>query len=243
MLYEVESQESALVWFVRGALAVISIPALILMTAFIGFAGLARESGFDIYQTIFMSTMVWALPSLVVFAGSVAANASFLTIFIAVALSAVRLLPMTISLIPLIREQGKTKRWQLLIVSHFVAVTAWVFAMYSLPHLPRPARIPYFLGFAITLKTCVITVCAIAFFIAGFVPPLIAAGLFLLTPIYFMLALWSAGRQNLDKLALIFGLIIGTAVYPFFPEFDLLISGLVGGTLAFLITKFKKRAM
>ena len=241
MQYEVESQHSALVWFGRGALAVISIPALILMTAFSGFAGLARESGFDIFQTIFMSFMVWALPSLVVLAGSLVANASLLTIFIAVALSAVRLLPMTISLIPLVREQGKTQRWKLLIVSHFVAVTAWVFAMYQLPHLPRTARIPYFLGFAITLKSCVLIVCGVAFYVAGYLPPLAVAGLFLLTPIYFMLSLWNAGRQILDKLSLLLGLIIGPIVYSFLPEFDLLISGLVGGTLAYLVTRYMKR--
>ena len=240
MKYEVESQENSIVWFGRGALAVISIPALILMTAFVGFAGLARESGFDIYQTIFMSSLVWALPSLVVLAGSMVANASLLTIFIAVTLSAVRLLPMTISLIPLLREQGKTERWKLLFASHFVAVTAWVFAMYSLPHIPRTARISYFLGFAITLKICAVTVCAIAFFVTGFVPPIVVAGLFLLTPIYFLLALWNAGKQNLDKLALVLGLIIGPVVYLYTPEFDLLISGLVGGTMAYLIMRIKK---
>ena len=69
------------------------------------------------------------------------------------------------------------------------------------------------------------TACAIAFFVSGLVPPMVVAGLFLLTPIYFMLALWSAGKQNLDKLAMILGLLIGPVIYPFIPEFDLLISG------------------
>ncbi|MEP3277096.1 MAG: AzlC family ABC transporter permease [Stappiaceae bacterium] len=240
---ELPEEQSGLRWFGKGARAVVSIPALILAAAFIGFAGLARQSGIDFPQTVFMAGMVWALPSLVVLVGSITSGASLLTTTIAVGLSAVRLLPMTIALIPVLRQPGKTKQWQLLLVSHFVAVTAWVFAMQKLPELPRHGRLPYFLGFAVTLNVCVLCTCAAAYVLIDEIPPLAAGALFFLTPVYFLLSLWSAAQVSADKFAMVFGLIAGPVFYIYLPGPDLLLTGLVGGSAAYITARFFKRAL
>ena len=44
-----------------GARSMISIPAMILTAAFVGYAGLARESGLSLSETLMMAGMVWAL--------------------------------------------------------------------------------------------------------------------------------------------------------------------------------------
>ncbi len=235
------SRKSTFAWFLKGARGVVSIPALILTAAFVGFAGLARQSGIDFPQTMFMAALVWALPSLVVLVGSMVSGASLLTAMIAVGLSAVRLLPMTIALMPVLRDEGRTRRWQLLLASHFVAVTAWVFAMQKLPELPRSGRLPYFLGFAITLNICVLVTSAVSYLLVERIPPLAAGALFFLTPIYFLLSLWTAARVSSDKLAMIIGLIAGPVFYLYLPGPDLLMTGLIGGTAAYFIARIFRR--
>ena len=56
------------------------------------------------------------------------AGASLPAAFLTVALSSIRLMPMVAALIPEIRTE-KTPTWLLLLLSHFIAITAYVFTM------------------------------------------------------------------------------------------------------------------
>ncbi|MCB1492723.1 MAG: AzlC family ABC transporter permease [Rhodobiaceae bacterium] len=219
-------------WFLRGLAGIVSAPALILMASFVGFGGLVRESGWSAGEAAMMTGMVWALPSQVVFVGSVAAGASLGATIIAVALSAVRLLPMTVALMPVLRDP-KRSVVAYLPASHFIAITAWVVAMLRLPGIPREHRLAFFSGFGLALTSCNIGVTVLSHQLAGTVPPSIAAGLFFLTPIYFLVSLWSAARMRCDYLALLVGLALGPVFHRISPEFDILWVGILGGTLAY----------
>lgn len=218
-------------WFLRGARHILSIPALVLIAAMVGFTALARDAGFPLFQIIFLTLTVWALPSQVVFIGMVGSGGSLPAVGLAVALSAMRFLPMTMAWTPVVRGPG-TSRLMLFLLSSFVAVTAWVFAMARLPRLPRPARAPYFAGFG-TALTCT-TACAMAlsYQLIGDLPAFAAAALVFLTPVYFLLALWGSARVRADRVALIAGLGLGPVCTLLVPEADILIAGIVGGTLA-----------
>lgn len=229
------------VWFGRGARAAFSLPALILMAAFVGYAGLARGSGLTLAETLVMAGLVWALPSIVVLTGAIASGLGIIPAAIAVALASVRLMPMTMAMMPMVKVPGKTKTWQLLYISHFVAVTAWVFAMHNLPKMPREGRLPFFAGFSTTLTSAVTTVTGIAYLLVDEMPTVIAGGLFLVTPIYFVCSLWGAARLSSDKVAMIFGLISGPFFYLYLPGLDLLWTGLFAGTLAYVVTRVKRR--
>ncbi len=61
----------------------------------------------------------------------------------------------------------------------------------------------------------------------------IAAGLVMLTPVYFMFSMYQASRTGGDRAALLLGLILGPLFYYLFPGADLLLTGIVGGTVAF----------
>lgn len=228
-------------WFRQGAIGVFCLPTLILMMAFVGFTSLAREVGLTLIEVLLMTLLMWALPSIVVLTGAMSAGAGLIPAAIAVALSAVRLMPMTVALIPVLRDGKRTNLWQLLLVSHFVAVTAWVFAMRNLPELPRAARLPFFAGFGLAVHTIVLCSTAISFMVLPAIPGPIAAGLVLLTPVYFMFSMYQASRTGGDKLALILGLILGPVFYYYFPGADLLLTGFVGGTVAFVIWLFATR--
>lgn len=231
----------ARIWVLRGVRAAVSIPALILAAAFVGYAGLARESGFTLGETLAMAGLVWALPSVVVLTGAITAGMGLLPAAIAVALASVRLMPMTMALMPILRVDGKTRRWQLLIASHFVAVTAWVWAMRHLQDHPREARLPFFLGFGASLTLFVFVMTGIAYLLVEGMPALPSAALFLLTPVYFLCSLWGAARISADKAAMAAGLLLGPLFYMLLPGLDLLWTGLVGGTLAYLGTRIARR--
>lgn len=236
-----EDEQPARVWFFRGARAAISIPAFILTAAFVGYTGLAHESGITLGQTLAMTGLVWALPSIVVLTGAINSGMGIVPTAIAVALASVRLMPMSMALAPMLKVEGKTRRWSLLIASHFVAVTAWVYAMRNLPDFPRYGRLPFFLGFASTVSTFVFFMTGIAYLLVEQLPPIIAGSLVLLTPIYFACSLWGAARMVADKLALLVGLVLGPVFFLTFPGLDLLWTGLAGGTGAYLVDRIARR--
>lgn len=227
----------------RGARAAISIPAFILTAAFVGYAGLARETGLTIYETLALTGFVWALPSIVVLTGALSSGMGLIPAGIAVALASVRLMPMTMALMPLIKVEGKTKNWQLLVASHFVAVTAWVFAMKNLPDLPREGRLPFFVGFGAGVSSFVFCMTGVSYLLVENLPEVVAGALFLLTPVYFLCSLWGASRLNADRAAMITGLVLGPMFFIYLPGLDLLWTGLAGGTLAYIGTRIARRGL
>ena len=60
-----------------------------------------------------------------------------------------------------------------------------------------------------------------------------AAGLFLLTPMYFLTSLWGSAREQAAHIAMVLGLVLGPLLHLFAPGFDLLGAGLIGGGLAY----------
>lgn len=230
-------------WFLLGMRASISIPALILTAAFVGFAGLARETGLSLGETLAMTGLIWALPSIVVLTGALTSGMGLVPAAIAVALASVRLMPMTMALMPMVKVPGKTRTWHLLIASHFVAVTAWVFAMRTLPELPRAARLPYFSGFGSGVTSFVFCMTGIAYMAVERLPDVVAGALVLVTPVYFLCSLWGAARLNVDKAAMVVGLVLGPVVYLYLPGLDLLWTGLIGGTAAFFGMKIYRKGL
>jgi hypothetical protein len=76
---------------------------------------------------------------------------------IAVTVSAIRLFPMVVSVLPLMRTP-QTKRRHLVLATHFIAVTLWVECYRLLPKVPRERRIAFTHGLGCGL----LTVCMVA---------------------------------------------------------------------------------
>lgn len=224
---------TALLWLSRGVRRVLSLPALILMSAFVGFAGFARESGVELTHAVFMTAAIWALPAQVVLIAAIKAGTTIVPTFVAVTLSSVRLMPMITTLVPQLRSE-KTRTLTLLFLSHFVAVTSWVMANQFIETVPRRFRTVYFGGFAVTLTIINSLIVAIVYAFAPAIPPTVLGALFFLTPIYFLTSLWATARDRVIKLAMVAGLALGPVFYTITPEFDLLLAGVVGGIAAFL---------
>ena len=236
-----EPSLSSFGWYLRGMRHLLSIPALVLSMSFMGFGGFARESGVDVVHAMFMTISIWALPSKVVLIGGIVSGAGLVAIATAVTLASVRMMPMLVAFIPIVRGKKNTPAWQLYGIAHVTAITSWVFGMSRLPSLPRNGRMPFFAGFAISLTLINVGITAIGYGIAGIVPPVMAAALFLMTPLYFMLTLPSAARLLSDRLALVFGFVLGPVFALFLPGMDLVWTGIVGGVLAYGAGYWRRR--
>ncbi|MGX1308287.1 putative branched-subunit amino acid permease [Amorphus suaedae] len=231
---------SAMRWFLKGVTKLVSVPAAVLMTAQVGFAALARDAGFSLGETVMIAISVWALPAQVVYVGSLKAGAGWFATILAVSLSSMRFLPMLMAWTPVVRAERTRRRW-LFLMSHFVAVTSWVFTMAEMPSTPRANRLAYFTGFAVALVSVNVAAVAIAYVAVGHMPGWLSAALLLLTPLYFLLALAGAGRVREDHLAMGFGLVLGPLLHHLGVGLDLLWTGLVGGTLAYVLGRWKRR--
>jgi predicted branched-subunit amino acid permease len=226
----------------RGVRDALALPAWVVGLSLFAVGSLAGESGFPAGAAVLSTLLIWAGPAQVIFFGGIASGAALPGIALAVGLSSIRLLPMTISMLPMLRERAKGAPLQIL-VAHYVTVTVWVEALRRLPALPPEERLPYYLGFAnACLGTCAVTT-YLGYALVGALPLPLAAGLLFLTPTFFTLSLTAGARGASDWLAIGSGFALAplsTALVG--KDIDLLLTGLVGGTAAYFLGKLQRGA-
>jgi len=220
--------------FGRGLLLAFSVPAAVLFGSALGFGALARDGGLSLAQAAFITASMQALPNQVVLIDQLARNETVLAAALAVAVTAVRLLPMTVTLVPLLGGRDRRPMLALLAV-HFVAVTNWVEARRRLPSTALQARLPRYLGFGVATTAVALTGTVAGHIAAGHVPTVVAAALLLMTPLYFLLSLLATSQSRVDLVAIAMGCGLAPLLHVVAPGFDLLATGLIGGTLAFLL--------
>ena len=231
---------SAVYWTLKGTKGILSPPALILTSAFVGFAGLCRDAGLTWLQSSFMTAAVWALPSKIILVGAITAGTSLPAAAFAITLSALRMMPMVVALMPEI-QGPRTRLATRLFLSHFVAVTAWVFTMERISEVPRERRTAFFGGFAVTLTVVNTLVVALVLNLMGQLPALATGALAFLTPVYFFNSLFGSAKETAGRLALFAGMAALPPAHWLAPRFDLLVAGIGGGVLAFLAGRLADR--
>ena len=221
----------------RGARGTPFLPAIILFGTFVGFGALTSETGLTWLDTIFMSIFIFALPAQVALVDQMARGASIFTAALAVTATAMRLLPMTVALLPMIRDR-RVPKWMEFAVAYFVAVTMWVEAMRRVPGVPRHLRAAYVLGITAWLVAFSSAGGLLGFFLAARVPAVIAATLLFLTPIHFVLSMLSTARSTATVMPIVLGLLLGPLFHVIVPGLDLFLTGLIGGSISFLLASF-----
>ncbi len=221
-------------WGLGRALA---LPAWIVGFSLLGVGSLARDAGHPLGAAVLSTILIWAAPAQLILYGTLASGGLLVAAALAVALSAIRLLPMTLSIWPYLRRPGQPLALQLL-MAHLVAATTWIDATRHLPGMEPDRRVPYFLGFASGCMAVSAAMTAIGFLLVGALPGPLAAGLLCLTPLYFMISLAGSARGATGWLALTLGVVLVPVAQAIVGrDFDLLATGLVGGTAAFLLRR------
>jgi len=224
----------------HGSTIALRVPGAVLSVSSMGYGALARDSGLDLGLTIFINATLFALPAQVVLVDQIARGAALSGAAFAVALTALRLLPMAVSLMPLLRN-GDRLPWYGVPATHFVAISTWVEAFTRLPKLPPQKRLTYFVGMGLGMLCATLAGTTMGYVLSSTVPPTIGAALLLMSPTFFLLSQIGTAKLSADWAAVIIGCALGPVLFYVVPGLDLLLSGLIGGTIAFIIYKRRQR--
>ena len=216
-----------------------TILSLVLFVTYIGIGALAHDTHFSLAWALMSTLLVWAGPAQIILISTLASGATMVQSAIAVTVSAIRLFPMVVAVLPLMRTP-ETERRQLVLVAHFTAVTLWVECYRFLPHVPRERRIAFVHGLGCGLVSIGLIATVIGYELAANLTPTFSSAILLLTPLSF---LFSTAR-NSKELADVLALGLGLAFYPIATlvnsGLDILLSGVVAGTIAFGVHKWRE---
>ena len=228
--------------FVQGLLASFqSVFMFVLVGTYVGIGALAHDYGFSLAWVLVSTTLMWAGPAQVILISALGTGAALFEIGLAVCLSAVRFLPMVVSLLPLVRGP-ETRSRDLLLPAHFTAASMWVESIRLLPPLPRERRIVFANGLGLGFMLSGHVGSIAGFYLAASLPVLLTAALLFLTPMSFLVSTARNSSTLANQLALGFGLIVGPVLSYFQIGLDLMWTGIIAGTAAYAAHRLREAA-
>lgn len=226
-------------WGLRATAA--TILSVVLFVTFIGIGALAHDTHFSMAWAILSTVLVWAGPAQIILVSTLGSGQTIIQSAIAVTMSAIRLFPMVVAVMPLLRTP-ETKRRQLILVAHFTAVTLWVECYRFLPHVPREHRIAFVHGLGTGLISVGLVATIIGYLLAANLSQTFGAAVLLLTPLAFLFSTARNSKELADILALGLGLVLYPVAALINSGVDILVSGVVAGTIAFGVHKWREQS-
>ncbi|HEY2758502.1 MAG TPA: AzlC family ABC transporter permease [Pseudolabrys sp.] len=212
--------------------ALLSVFSIVLAGTYLGLGALAHDFGFTEWWFALSTVLVWAAPAQVILLSSLGTGTTVVQSAVAVTLSAIRLLPMLVALLPLLRRKG-TRFRDLLLPTHFTAISMWVESLRLLPGIAPEFRIAFCNGLGVGYMGTALVFGFLGYFLAAGLPPLLAATLLFLTPMSFLMSTARNARMLIDRAAFGLGLVIGPVLVWYHVELDLMWTGVIGGALAY----------
>ena len=218
-----------------------TVLSLVLFATYLGIGALAHDSHFSLAWALAGTVLVWAGPAQIILISTLASGATMVQAAIAVTVTAIRLFPMVVSVIPMMRT-SQTKRRHLVLAAHLIAVTLWVECLRLLPQVPRERRVAFTNGLGGGLRLIGLAATTLGYGLAANLSPLLAAAILLLTPLAFLLSTARNSRELSDILALALGLALYPLASMLHTGVDILISGVSAGTIAYGVHWWRERA-
>ncbi len=221
--------------FIGGAKDGLGMPVFVIGASMVGFGSLARDSGLGLGLSVVSTITVWGLPGQVAFAELFAVGAPVLAIMLASSMANLRFLPMSLSMMPLFRDDRAAWRWRYLLVA-MMSVNTWALTVVRGPSLPADRRVPYFIGLSAACMTAGVAGTALGYHLAATLPSSITVSLIFLNPVYFVF-LFAGVRHRKFVLALIIGAVLGPLVHRVSPDWGLVFCGVIAGTAAYWLDR------
>jgi predicted branched-subunit amino acid permease len=218
-----------------------SVFAMVMAGTYVGIGALAHDAGFSPLWLTLSTVVVWAGPAQVILVSALGSGANLFEVAVAVTLSAMRLLPMVVALLPLLRRPGRGVG-ELLLPTHFTSVSMWVESLRLLPSMAREHRIAFCNGLSIGFMAVASVFGLVGYYLAAGLPTLLAGMLLFLTPLSFLISTARNARAMIDRLALALGLMIGPALVYFQVGLDIMWTGVVAGTIAYAVHRLRGAA-
>jgi len=220
--------------FWSGIRDALGAPVLVLFAGMVGFGAMGRTQGFDVWMTGLTSLLMFALPGQVVMLEMFISGASLLAIGFAVTLTSTRFITMVVTLFPQFHRRDRNP-WLYLWV-HLLAMTAWAVSMREFPSIVPKHRLNYFIGLALPCWIIAPLGTVLGFFVAGWVPPAVTLGLVFINPLFFLLTFTDV-KPWANRMAIGLGCVLGPVFFIWDADSSLLTTGLVAGTLAYVIDR------
>ena len=207
-----------------------------LIAGYLGFGALAAAHDIPLAVAVATTAVLWSLPAQIVFVEMHSLGAPLAALVIAVMLSSARFLPMTLILMPEMRDP-RHRPWKYYLAAQLLSLSGWTMAMARFPEMPRERRLGWFYGFTLVLMMVCAASTAAGYLGADRVPPLARLALVFMVPMYYLLILTGAVRERSAALGLACGAVAGPLAYLATPEWSVPLAGLAGGSAAYLILK------
>jgi len=218
--------------FKKGCRTALGIPGISLAASFFALGALFKNSGLNAMQS-FLSTLIgFALPGQLVMAETLIVNGTLLNILIAVFLTNARLYPMTVNLVPVIRQKNRP-RWHYYFLAHFIAVTSWVYMLSNYNKISKENRFSFFLGLGVTLWVLSTIATVIGFYTAGIISKKVFVAIIFLNPIYFMCMIVSVLNKLHIILTVFLSIILAPILFLVTPDWSVLLAGVISGIISY----------
>lgn len=224
----------------EGARHAFGIPCMVLAAGYVGFGALAAANGLSLTGTMIATMFIWALPGQLILVEMHTLGAPFFAVVLTVVLSGARFLPMTIVLMPLLRE-ARGRPFHYYLAAQLIAMTGWSWAMARFPAMPAERRLGYFFGFTLSLLFAASAATALGFLGGDLLPPMARLALVFMSPMYFLLLLTGSASDALARLAIGCGAIAGPVAHLVNPQWSVLAGGLIGGSVGFFLHRLLLR--
>ena len=220
--------------FWRGICDALGAPVLVLFAGMVGFGAMGRTHGFDAWMTGLTSLLMFALPGQVVMMEMFISGSSLLAIGFAVTLTSTRFVTMVVTLFPQLHRRDRNPLLYLWV--HMLAMTAWAVSMREFPSIAPKHRLNYFIGLALPCWLISPLGTVLGYYVAGWVPVAVTLGLVFINPLFFLLTFTEVKPWG-NRIAIGLGCVLGPAFYVLDADSSLLLTGLVAGTLAYVIER------
>ncbi|MBD1134767.1 branched-chain amino acid ABC transporter permease, partial [Pelagibacterales bacterium SAG-MED48] len=117
----------------------------------------------------------------------------------------------------------------------FIAVSAWLIMKSNYKNIEKKHRIDFWIGIGSATWTTAVIGTFIGFYTSDYLDKNVMMGLAILNPIYFLCMLVGAMKTLQISASVILGLLLGPIFYFVSPEWSILLGGIIGGTIAYLI--------
>jgi hypothetical protein len=216
----------------RGVRTGLGVPGIAVFASMFGFGAFAKAAGLDLALALAATLGIWAMPGQVVFAETYPTG-SAVVVFLAVFFANARFFPLAVATLPLLAG-ARGFRWLHLAVAHLISVISWSHMVLVASRIPQPERMPYFVGFALTMMSIAAFATVSGYLAADAVPKHLALVFLIIPALYFILTAASA-RTRMTLLAALFGGIAVPSVEILLPGWGLVIGGVGGGSIAYAI--------
>ena len=220
--------------FWQGLKDALGAPVLVLLAGFIGFGAMGHTNGLDVWSTGLTSMLMFALPGQEVMLEMFISGASALAIGLAVTLTSTRFVTMVVTLFPQFHRRDRNP--MLYVWVHLLAMTAWALSMREFPNMSPKHRLSYFIGLGLPCWLIALPGTILGFVMAGSVPSAVTLGLVFINPLFFLLT-FTEVKPWANRIGIVLGCALGPAFYLWDADSSLLTTGLVAGTLAYVLDK------